>query len=83
MVLPPASGLRDTQKLQERPENRHLSSIKSLKGPRAGWEGGREAGGHTVVPEGIHSLEVLAVPLEGRAQSVGVERERGAGEEGR
>lgn len=43
---------------RRRPETRHLSSIKRLKGPRAGLGGGRKAGGHAVVPEGIHSPEV-------------------------
>lgn len=51
-------------------------------------EGGREAGGvggggTQLFQKGFIAQRSLAVPLEGRAQSVGVERERGAGEEGR
>lgn len=70
---------------RRRPETLHLSSIKSLKGPRAGLEGGRE-GGHTVVPEGIHSPEVpLSCPphsLGGEGPECGGgkgERSRGGG----
>lgn len=69
---------------RRRPETRHLSSIKSLKGPRAGLEGGREAGGLTVVPEGIHSPEVPrpARSLGGEGPECGGgkgERSRGGG----
>ena len=68
-VLPPASGLRDMQKLQEearKPPSLHLPSVKNVKAPGQVWRVGEKAGGHPVVPEGIHSPEVPhPIPLEG------------------